>query len=48
MQPSENIVMRERVDFSKIKTSIPIPNLIEIQEVLREVPADGLAAGRAR
>ena len=32
MQPSENIVMRERVDFSKIKTSIPIPNLIEIQK----------------
>ena len=24
--------MRERVDFSKIKTSIPIPNLIEIQK----------------
>ncbi len=32
MQPSENIVMRERVDFSKIKTTIPIPNLIEIQK----------------
>src|SRR6201993_3580874 len=32
MQTSENIVMRERVDFSKIKTSIPIPNLIEIQK----------------
>ncbi len=27
-----NGVTRERVDFSKIKTSIPIPNLIEIQK----------------
>src|SRR5512135_1812992 len=25
-------VYRERVDFAKIKTSIPIPNLIEIQK----------------
>ena len=25
-------VIRERVDFSKIKTSIPIPNLIEVQK----------------
>jgi hypothetical protein len=25
-------VYRERVDFSKIKTSIPIPNLIEIKK----------------
>ena len=24
--------IRERVDFSKIKTSIPIPNLIEVQK----------------
>jgi DNA-directed RNA polymerase subunit beta len=32
MQTPENIVMRDRVDFSKIKTSIPIPNLIEIQK----------------
>ena len=32
MQTPENVVMRERVDFSKIKTSIPIPNLIEIQK----------------
>src|SRR6201981_2096932 len=32
MQTPENIVMRELVDFSKIKTSIPIPNLIEIQK----------------
>ena len=23
---------RERVDFSRIKTSIPIPNLIEVQK----------------
>ena len=26
------VTLRERVDFSKIKTSIPIPNLIEIQK----------------
>src|ERR1700692_11296 len=32
MQTTENVMMRERVDFSKIKTSIPIPNLIEIQK----------------
>jgi DNA-directed RNA polymerase subunit beta len=32
MQTTENGVARERVDFSKIKTSIPIPNLIEIQK----------------
>jgi DNA-directed RNA polymerase subunit beta len=32
MQTPENGVMRERVDFSKIKTTIPIPNLIEIQK----------------
>jgi DNA-directed RNA polymerase subunit beta len=32
MQTPENVMMRERVDFSKIKTSIPIPNLIEIQK----------------
>ena len=25
-------VYRERIDFSKIKTSIPIPNLIEVQK----------------
>jgi DNA-directed RNA polymerase subunit beta len=25
-------VYRERIDFSKIKTTIPIPNLIEIQK----------------
>ena len=32
MQTPENGLMRERVDFSKIKTTIPIPNLIEIQK----------------
>ncbi len=32
MQTPENGATRERVDFSKIKTSIPIPNLIEVQK----------------
>ncbi|MBS1877470.1 MAG: DNA-directed RNA polymerase subunit beta [Acidobacteria bacterium] len=32
MQNSANGATRERVDFSKIKTSIPIPNLIEVQK----------------
>ncbi|MBZ5603386.1 MAG: DNA-directed RNA polymerase subunit beta [Acidobacteriia bacterium] len=32
MQTPENGAYRERVDFSKIKTSIPIPNLIEVQK----------------
>src|ERR1035437_4101235 len=32
MQTPQNGMTRERVDFSKIKTSIPIPNLIEIQK----------------
>ena len=32
MQTPQNGVTRERVDFSKIKTTIPIPNLIEIQK----------------
>src|ERR1700728_2745565 len=32
MQTPENATYRERVDFSKIKTSIPIPNLIEVQK----------------
>ncbi len=32
MQTPENGNYRERVDFSKIKTSIPIPNLIEVQK----------------
>ena len=29
---SQNGLAPERVDFSKIKTSIPIPNLIEVQK----------------
>ncbi len=32
MDNSVQIATRERVDFSKIKTSIPIPNLIEVQK----------------
>src|SRR5579863_5254518 len=32
MQNVAHGVVRERVDFSKIKTSIPIPNLIEVQK----------------
>ena len=32
MQNPANGATRERVDFSKIKTSIPIPNLIEVQK----------------
>jgi DNA-directed RNA polymerase subunit beta len=32
MQQPANNVTRERVDFSKIKTTIPIPNLIEVQK----------------
>ena len=32
MQNPTNGFNRERVDFSKIKTSIPIPNLIEVQK----------------
>src|SRR5215472_2260178 len=32
MQTHENGAHRDRVDFSKIKTSIPIPNLIEVQK----------------
>ena len=31
MESKTNGVSRERVDFSKIKTTIPIPNLIEVQ-----------------
>ena len=31
LQNSPNAI-RERVDFSKIKTSVPIPNLIEVQK----------------
>ncbi len=29
---SNGLALRQRVDFSKIKTSIPIPNLIEVQK----------------
>ncbi|HOL73062.1 MAG TPA: DNA-directed RNA polymerase subunit beta, partial [Bryobacteraceae bacterium] len=32
MQNAANGASRERVDFSRIKTSIPIPNLIEVQK----------------
>ena len=32
METPVNAATRERVDFSRIKTSIPIPNLIEIQK----------------
>jgi DNA-directed RNA polymerase subunit beta len=32
MQQPANDATRERVDFSKIKTTIPIPNLIEVQK----------------
>jgi DNA-directed RNA polymerase subunit beta len=32
MQSQPNAATRERVDFSKIKASIPIPNLIEVQK----------------
>src|SRR6187549_2936320 len=45
-------VYRDRVDFSKIKTSIPIPNLIEIQKnsyerflQMRVLPGDREDAG---
>src|SRR5260221_4504307 len=32
MHTPQNGAARERVDFSKIKTTIPIPNLIEVQK----------------
>ena len=32
MQIQPKNVYRERIDFSKIRTTIPIPNLIEIQK----------------
>src|SRR4026207_1218362 len=52
-------VYRERIDFSKIKTTIPIPNLIEIQKKsyerflqMNRLPPErqsaGPAAGRTR
>ena len=36
MELQNNGVVPERVDFSKIKTSIPIPNLIEVQKTSYE------------
>ena len=49
--PNEN-VYRERIEFSKIRTSIPIPNLIEIQKnsyerflQMRVLPTDREDAG---
>ncbi len=32
MAETKNLGTRERIDFSKIKTSVPIPNLIEVQK----------------
>jgi hypothetical protein len=32
MQQPANGFARERVDFSKIKTTIPMPNLIEVNK----------------
>jgi DNA-directed RNA polymerase subunit beta len=32
MSNAANLSIRERLDFSKIKTSVPIPNLIEVQK----------------
>src|ERR1700688_764176 len=32
MENLANVVTRDRMDFSRIKTSIPIPNLIEVQK----------------
>ena len=32
MQTPGHVGVRQRVDFSRIKTSIPIPNLIEVQK----------------
>ena len=52
MQETINGSERQRVDFSKIKTSIPIPNLIEVQKRSYEkflqmytAPADRLELG---
>src|SRR6476661_5439468 len=36
-------VYRERIDFSKIKTTVPIPNLIEIQK--NRLPSEREDAG---
>ena len=42
MDIQHNGAAPERVDFSKIKTSIPIPNLIEVQKKSYErFSADG-------
>ena len=32
MSSPVNVTQRQRLDFSKIKTSVPIPNLIEVQK----------------
>ncbi len=32
MESRVNGASRERVDFSKIRTTVPIPNLIEVQK----------------
>jgi DNA-directed RNA polymerase subunit beta len=52
MSTATNNVYRERIDFAKIKTSIPIPNLIEIQKLsyerflqMRVLPQDREDAG---
>jgi len=34
MAENKSIAARERTNFSKIKTAIQIPNLIEVQELL--------------
>ncbi len=52
MSTATKNVYRERIDFAKIKTSIPIPNLIEIQKLsyerflqMRVLPQDREDAG---
>jgi len=52
MSTATKNVNRERIDFAKIKTSIPIPNLIEIQKnsyerflQMRVLPQDREDAG---
>jgi DNA-directed RNA polymerase beta subunit len=44
MQSQPNGATRERVDFSKIKASIPIPNLIEVQKKSYERFSDGASS----
>src|SRR5213592_780131 len=48
MPKVSNGALRERVDFSRIKTSIPIPNLIEVQKKSYErfLQMDLLRGGR--